>query len=156
MIGRGGDRTAAPPGRRPGRQAKSAGLNARGSTSTSQLPEMSRMTASTPYGRSEGSCRNSTPLADSSSKVLRQSSTVSPSPPFWPFSSWPPDERGGLVVQRRAGHHQGDVQLRLALVPDGHPAEALPHRDVGARCEAEDVDVEVAGLVLVEAVDGHQ
>jgi hypothetical protein len=34
-----------------------------GSTSTSQLPLLSRMTASTPYGRSEGGCGNSTPRA---------------------------------------------------------------------------------------------
>jgi len=36
-------------------QAKSPGVYALGSTSTSQLPVVSRMTASTPYGRSEGS-----------------------------------------------------------------------------------------------------
>jgi len=30
-----------------------------------QFPESSRMTASTPYGRTAGSCRNSTPAADS-------------------------------------------------------------------------------------------
>src|SRR6201992_567275 len=45
---------------------KSSGTNARGSTSTSQLPVLSRITASTPYGRSDGSCKNVTPLALSS------------------------------------------------------------------------------------------
>src|SRR4051812_16481296 len=67
-----------------------------------------------------------------------------------------PDEVGCLVVQGWAGGHQGDLQLRLAGVSDGHPAEPLPHGNVGARGEAEDLDVEVARLVLVEAVDGDE
>jgi hypothetical protein len=48
-------------------QAKSAGEYAFGSTSTIQLPELSRATASTPYGRSSGGWMNSTPLARRSS-----------------------------------------------------------------------------------------
>jgi hypothetical protein len=48
-------------------QAKSAGVNSRDSTSTIQLPELSRATASTPYGRSSGAWMNSTPLARRSS-----------------------------------------------------------------------------------------
>ena len=50
-----------------GRQEKSAGVNGRSSTSTIQLPELSRATASTPYGRSSGCWRNCTPFAVSSS-----------------------------------------------------------------------------------------
>ena len=47
--------------------SKSSGVYSRGSTSTIQLPELSRIRASTPYGRSWGSWRNSTPRALSSS-----------------------------------------------------------------------------------------
>ena len=60
------ERTA-PACHRVGCSAKSAAEYSLGSTSTSQLPELSRITASTPYGRSAGSCRNSTPAAESSS-----------------------------------------------------------------------------------------
>ena len=74
-------------------QAKSDGLYAAGSTSTIQLPELSRQTASTPYGRSEGSWRNSTPFALSSSAVLRQSSTFMPRPCMPPSSSARPIAR---------------------------------------------------------------
>ena len=66
--------------------SKSSGFQSRFSTRTIQLPELSRQTASTPYGRSDGSCMNSTPLAQSSSKVLRQSSTSTPTPAMPPSS----------------------------------------------------------------------
>ena len=114
------------------------------------------MTASTPYGRSAGSWMNVTPLALSSSKVLRQSSTRQAQPAHLALLELPADERGGLLVERRPGRHQGHLELRLARVLHGDPAEPLTHGDVGARLEAEHVDVEVAGLVLVEAVDGDE
>ena len=50
-------------------QLSSAGSKSLGSTSTIQLPVLSRITASIPYGRSAGSCRNVTPLPLSSSKA---------------------------------------------------------------------------------------
>src|SRR4029450_12631227 len=104
------------------------------------------MTASTPYGRSAGSCRNVTPLALSSSYVLRQSSTRRPRPPICPFSSC---RRTNAAPPGSRGQHERAPQAGLTGMAHGDPAKALPHGHVGAGFEAEDVHVEVAGLVLV-------
>jgi hypothetical protein len=111
------------------------------------------MTASTPYGRSDGSCRNVTPFALSSSYVLRQSSTCRADSAHGAGLELSADELGGVGRQRRSRLHQGQVELGLARVADGDPAE-LTQGGVAAQLEPELVDVEVAGLVLIETVDG--
>ena len=129
------------PPRRPARaesQAKSSGVNSLGSTSTSQLPELSRMTASTPYGRSDGSCRKVTPLALSSSIGLAAVVDPQAEAAHLALLELAPDEVGGVGVERRPGRHQGDLELGLAGVADGDPAKALAHGDVGAGLEAQD------------------
>jgi hypothetical protein len=42
----------------------------------------------------------------------------------------------------------------VARVADGHPAKSFTRGDVGARLEAQDIDVKIPRHVLVEAVDG--
>ena len=93
------------------------------STRTSQLPELSRSTASTPYGRSDGSWMYSTPLATSSAKVLWQSSVARPTPCIEPFAMIRRIELGRLLVHRRPGQHQRQLELGVVGLVHGAPAE---------------------------------
>ena len=98
---------------------------------------------------SPGGWRNSTPLADSSSKVFWQSSTLSPMPCI-PPSSW--ERRIASTISGASGgpgHGQVDLELRLGGVDDGAPAVPVAEGDVVLLLEAEDIGVELLRLVLV-------
>ena len=90
-------------------QAKSSGFQSRCSTSTIQLPELSRQRASTPYGRSDGSCMNSTPLAEELLEGLAAVVDVDAQ------AGMPPSSCARLIAStrwsamRRTGH--GEVHL---------------------------------------------
>ena len=90
------------------------------------------MIASTPYGRSAGSCRKVTPFSlgsSGSAAVVDPQAEAAPDP----LLQLPPDEVGGLRVQRWPRGYQGDLQFGLARMVHGDPPEVRAHHDVGVR-----------------------
>jgi hypothetical protein len=71
------------------------------------------------------------------------------------FAELATDELRPLVIEGRPWLHEGDLELGLARMTDGHPPKAVEGH-VGPCLEAEHVDVEVASGVLIEAVDGRE
>ena len=119
------------------------------------VPELSRSTASTPYGRSSGSWMNSTPFVFSSSACLAAVVGGEAEAVHAALVERAVDRLDHLGRERRTGH--GEVHLELGLAGVAHRAPpVVAERDVLALVEAEDLDVELLRRVDVLDEDAGQ